>query len=159
MPYGLKRAYTRYIAELGDGAALDVRDWLLLCLIWCGGGLGLCRTGRARLRSGRVRTTVWWAHWLHSKKISYRRVGGRQADQAARSQRRARHSPGPGVPIIADIVMTITLDPTLTSAAALGVIVLVGKISQAFLLQVELEGSLPWRRRAGPDSQGSPDSD
>ena len=57
--------------------------------------------------------------------VSYRRVGGRQAYEAARSQRRARHSPGPGVPIIADIVMTITLDPTLTSAAALGVIVLV----------------------------------
>lgn len=48
--------------------------------------------------------------------------------------------------IIADIVMTITVDPTLESAAALGLIVLV-RTFLSFSLEVELEGSLPWRRK------------
>ncbi|MDQ3628123.1 MAG: DUF1622 domain-containing protein, partial [Actinomycetota bacterium] len=60
---------------------------------------------------------------------------------------------------IADIVMTITVDPTLTSAAALGVIVLV-RTFLSFSLEIELEGSLPWRRRAaGPDSNEVPGSE
>lgn len=45
--------------------------------------------------------------------------------------------------IIADIVMTITVDPTLESAAALGLIVLV-RTFLSFSLEIELEGSLPW---------------
>ena len=56
--------------------------------------------------------------------------------------------------IIADIVLTITVDPTLESAAALGLIVLV-RTFLSFSLEVELEGTLPWRRapvaeKAGP---------
>jgi uncharacterized membrane protein len=47
--------------------------------------------------------------------------------------------------IIADIVLTITVDPTLESALALGLIVVV-RTFLSFSLEVELEGTLPWRR-------------
>ena len=47
--------------------------------------------------------------------------------------------------IIADIVQTITIDPTLESAATLGVIVLV-RTFLSFSLEIELEGVPPWRR-------------
>ena len=49
--------------------------------------------------------------------------------------------------IIADIVLTITIEPTLDSALALGLIVLV-RTFLSFSLEVELDGVLPWRRRA-----------
>lgn len=49
--------------------------------------------------------------------------------------------------IVADIVMTITVDPTLESALTLGLIVLV-RTFLSFSLEIELEGSLPWRRAA-----------
>ena len=53
--------------------------------------------------------------------------------------------------IIADIVQTITIDPTLESATTLGVIVLV-RTFLSFSLEVELEGVVPWRRRSvGPE--------
>jgi hypothetical protein len=47
--------------------------------------------------------------------------------------------------IIADIVLTITVDRTLDSALTLGLIVLV-RTFLSFSLEIELEGSLPWRR-------------
>ncbi len=49
--------------------------------------------------------------------------------------------------IIADIVQTITIDPTLEGALTLGVIVLV-RTFLSFSLDIELEGVVPWRRRA-----------
>lgn len=49
--------------------------------------------------------------------------------------------------IIADIVQTITVDPTLESAITLGIIVLV-RTFLSFSLEIELEGVVPWRRRA-----------
>src|SRR5687767_919871 len=51
--------------------------------------------------------------------------------------------------IIADIVLTITVDPTLDSALALGLIVIV-RTFLSFSLEVELEGTLPWRRGNAP---------
>ncbi len=48
--------------------------------------------------------------------------------------------------IIADIVLTITVDPTLESAIALGLIVLV-RTFLSFSLEVELAGRWPWQRR------------
>jgi uncharacterized membrane protein len=54
--------------------------------------------------------------------------------------------------IIADIVLTITIDPTLESALALGLIVLV-RTFLSFSLEIELDGVVPWRKRrtsAGP---------
>jgi uncharacterized membrane protein len=49
--------------------------------------------------------------------------------------------------IIADIVLTITVERTLDSALTLGLIVLV-RTFLSFSLEVELEGTLPWRRGA-----------
>jgi uncharacterized membrane protein len=48
--------------------------------------------------------------------------------------------------IVADIVRTIIVDPTLESVAVLGVIVVI-RIILSFSLEVEIDGVLPWRRR------------
>ena len=47
--------------------------------------------------------------------------------------------------VVADIIRTIVVTPTLSSAATLGVIVLV-RILLSFSIDVEVEGMLPWRR-------------
>ncbi len=49
--------------------------------------------------------------------------------------------------IVADIVLTVAIDSTLQSAVALGVIVLV-RTFLSFSLEIELDGVVPWRRRA-----------
>jgi uncharacterized membrane protein len=49
--------------------------------------------------------------------------------------------------IIADIVLTVTVDRTFDSALTLGLIVLV-RTFLSFSLDIELEGALPWRRGA-----------
>jgi uncharacterized membrane protein len=49
--------------------------------------------------------------------------------------------------IIADIVLTITIDPTLESALILGLIVLV-RTFLSFSLEVELDGVVPWRKQS-----------
>jgi uncharacterized membrane protein len=46
--------------------------------------------------------------------------------------------------IVADIVRTVTLDPSIDSAVGLAVIVLV-RTFLSFSLEVELEGVVPWR--------------
>ena len=52
--------------------------------------------------------------------------------------------------IIADIVKTVAIDPTVESAISLGVIVLV-RTFLSFSMEIELEGVVPWRRReSGP---------
>jgi uncharacterized membrane protein len=48
--------------------------------------------------------------------------------------------------IIADIVRTIIVDPTLESVAVLGMIVVI-RIVLSFALEVEIEGVWPWRRK------------
>ncbi|MCJ7710026.1 MAG: DUF1622 domain-containing protein [Chloroflexi bacterium] len=48
--------------------------------------------------------------------------------------------------IIADIVQTVTIDPTIESALTLGIIVLV-RTFLSFSLEIELEGVVPWHRR------------
>ena len=91
--------------------------------------------------------------------LSYRRVGWRRAYEGARRNVGRAILLGLEFLIIADIVMTITVDATLTSALALGIIVLV-RTFLSFSLEVELEGSLPWRRQdAGTDSDGLSGSD
>jgi uncharacterized membrane protein len=47
--------------------------------------------------------------------------------------------------IIADIVRTIIVDPTLDSVAVLGVIVVI-RILLSFSLEAEIDGVWPWRR-------------
>ncbi len=57
--------------------------------------------------------------------------------------------------IVADIVLTVTINPTIESAATLGLVVLV-RTFLSFSLEVELEGVLPWRRR---ELAGAPQPD
>jgi uncharacterized membrane protein len=54
--------------------------------------------------------------------------------------------------IIADIVETVTIDPTLESAATLALIVLV-RTFLSFSLEIELDGAVPWRREPAPDAR------
>jgi uncharacterized membrane protein len=62
--------------------------------------------------------------------------------------------------IIADIVRTIIVDPTLESVTVLGTIVVI-RILLSFSLEVEIGGVWPWRRwqlaRRG-DAQAPPDN-
>ncbi len=48
--------------------------------------------------------------------------------------------------IVADIVRTIIVDPTLESVAVLGIIVVI-RILLSFSLEVEIDGVWPWDRR------------
>jgi uncharacterized membrane protein len=48
--------------------------------------------------------------------------------------------------IIADIVRTIIVDPTLESVGVLGIIVVI-RILLSFSLEVEIDGVWPWHRR------------
>jgi uncharacterized membrane protein len=52
---------------------------------------------------------------------------------------------GLDVLIIADIVQTITIDPTLESALTLGLIVVV-RTFLSFSLEIELDGVVPWHK-------------
>lgn len=79
--------------------------------------------------------------------LSYRAVGPKKAYELARRNVGRAILLGLEFLIIADIVLTITVDPTLSSALALGLIVLV-RTFLSFSLEVELEGMLPWRRAA-----------
>ena len=74
--------------------------------------------------------------------------------------KRARHDVGRAillgleVLIIADIVQTITIDPTLESAATLALIVVV-RTFLSFSLEIELDGTVPWRK--GSRAEGRTD--
>jgi uncharacterized membrane protein len=57
--------------------------------------------------------------------------------------------------IVADIVRTIIVDPTLESVAVLGIIVVI-RILLSFSLEVEIDGVWPWQRRLF-DSRGGPE--
>jgi len=54
--------------------------------------------------------------------------------------------------VVADIVRTIVVEPTLDSALTLGVIVVV-RVLLSFAIDVEVDGVAPWRKadRAGPE--------
>jgi uncharacterized membrane protein len=87
--------------------------------------------------------------------VAVRTVGSRGAYEMARRNVGRAILLGLELLIIADIVLTITVDPTLQSALALGLIVLV-RTFLSFSLEVELEGTLPWRRsRQGHSSARS----
>jgi uncharacterized membrane protein len=80
-----------------------------------------------------------------SAALELRRGGGRAAYQRARQGVGRAILLGLEVLIIADIVLTITVDRTFDSAITLGIIVLV-RTFLSFSLEIELEGALPWRR-------------
>ena len=56
--------------------------------------------------------------------------------------------------VIADIVRTIVVEPTLDSALTLGVIVLV-RVLLSFAIDVEVDGVAPWRKAAVDQQAGS----
>jgi uncharacterized membrane protein len=68
--------------------------------------------------------------------------------------------------VAADLIRTVAVSPTLTSVAVLALIVLI-RTFLSFSLEVEIEGTLPWRRvlvpglrgvgRAGGAGQGAAD--
>jgi uncharacterized membrane protein len=82
---------------------------------------------------------------------SGRTLGGKEAYESARRNVGRAILLGLEFLIIADIVLTITVDPTLESALALGLIVLV-RTFLSFSLEVELEGTLPWRKAVRSES-------
>ena len=55
--------------------------------------------------------------------------------------------------VAADLIRTVAVSPTLENVAVLGLIVLI-RTFLSFSLEVEIEGSLPWRRalQSGPRS-------
>ena len=55
--------------------------------------------------------------------------------------------------IVADIILTVAIDQTLENAATLGLIVLV-RTFLSFSLDIELDGVVPWHRRA---AEGTPE--
>ena len=55
--------------------------------------------------------------------------------------------------IIADIVQTVTLDPTLESALTLALIVLV-RTFLSFSLEIELDGIVPWQKASSKPRHG-----
>jgi uncharacterized membrane protein len=75
----------------------------------------------------------------------YRRDGRRAAYEHARQDVGRAILLGLEILIIADIVLTITVDRTLDSAVTLGLIVAV-RTFLSFSLEIELQGLLPWRR-------------
>jgi uncharacterized membrane protein len=77
------------------------------------------------------------------------RLGAPAAYQRARQDVGRAILLGLEVLIIADIVLTITVEQTVESALTLGLIVLV-RTFLSFSLEIELEGTLPWRRGSTP---------
>jgi uncharacterized membrane protein len=96
---------------------------------------------------------------LVSAAASLGRGDGQAAYQRARQHVGRAILLGLEVLIIADIVLTITVDRTFDSALTLGLIVLV-RTFLSFSLEIELEGVLPWRRgsrRQRPEGPADPD--
>jgi len=60
--------------------------------------------------------------------------------------------------IIADIIRTIVVDPTIESVGVLGIIVLI-RILLSFSLEVEIDGMWPWNRWKIDRAEGSPEPD
>jgi uncharacterized membrane protein len=56
--------------------------------------------------------------------------------------------------IVADIVLTVAIDSTIESAVTLGIIVLV-RTFLSFSLEIELDGVVPWHRRAVEAAEAS----
>lgn len=77
--------------------------------------------------------------------IDLSHAGARRAYEGLRSNLGRAILLGLEILIVADIIRTITVEPTVANAATLGVIVLV-RTFLSFSLEIELEGTLPWRR-------------
>ena len=84
--------------------------------------------------------------------VALRREGRKSAYARARQGIGRSILLGLEVLIIADIIMTITIDPTVESALSLGLIVLV-RTFLSFSLEIELEGAVPWARGRRPTDE------
>ena len=84
--------------------------------------------------------------------VSVSRGGRSSAYERARQDVGRAILLGLEVLIIADIVQTITLDPTLQSALTLALIVLV-RTFLSFSLEIELDGRVPWRKATRADDR------
>jgi uncharacterized membrane protein len=82
---------------------------------------------------------------------TWRIHGGRPAYQTLRETFGGALLLGIEVLVAADLIRTVAVTPTLESVAVLGLIVLI-RTFLSFSLEIEIDGSLPWRR--GP-SQAS----
>jgi uncharacterized membrane protein len=88
-----------------------------------------------------------------------RREKGRSYFEEAR--RRLAHPLLLGLEVLvaADIILTITVDPSLESVATLGILVLI-RVVLSFSLDIEIDGMFPWRRAehtGGPSAAGPSD--
>ena len=54
--------------------------------------------------------------------------------------------------VAADIIATVSTEPTMSSVLVLGVVVLI-RTFLSFSLQAELEGKFPWQRKKDPEGE------
>jgi len=92
--------------------------------------------------------------------FAYRELGAGTAESYDELRRNLGRAilVGLEVLIVADIVRTIIVEPTLESVGVLGVIVVI-RIALSFSLEVEIDGFWPWRRwslKAGGDAETPP---
>jgi uncharacterized membrane protein len=74
-----------------------------------------------------------------------RRIAGERAYGRLRTELGHTILLGLEILVVADIIRTIAVDPTIESAVTLGIIVLV-RTFLSFSLEIELDGVVPWRR-------------
>jgi len=79
---------------------------------------------------------------------AWRAAGGAEAYRRLRTTFGGVLLLGLEVLVAADLVRTVAVAPTLQNVLVLGVIVLI-RTFLSFSLQVEIEGTLPWRRSDG----------
>jgi uncharacterized membrane protein len=84
------------------------------------------------------------ALWLGLRSLQ-RGEGGRAAFTVLRTTLGAAILLGLEVLVAADLIRTITSKPSLESATILGIIVLIRTLL-SMSIQIEIEGTLPWRR-------------
>jgi uncharacterized membrane protein len=85
-----------------------------------------------------------WAAVVASR--AWRGEGARRAYELGRETFGGALLLGLEIFVAADLIRTITVAPTLENIASLGLIVLI-RTFLSFSLQVEIDGTLPWKRR------------
>ena len=75
---------------------------------------------------------------------------GREAFQTLRATFGSALLLGLEVLVAADLVRTVAVAPTLDNVVVLAIIVAI-RTFLSFSLQIEMEGTLPWRRQRAPD--------
>jgi uncharacterized membrane protein len=89
----------------------------------------------------------FWAAVLAAR--TWRSAGGREGYRQLRSTFGGALLLALEVLVAADLVRTVTVAPTVQNVLVLGMIVVI-RTFLSFSLQVEMDGTLPWRRSAAP---------